>query len=77
MPKQIVIAGKPGAADTEKMLEAIHSRFLPNKIVLLADGGDGQKLLSQYLPFVADITMLENKATAYLCQNYTCTLPTT
>ncbi len=76
-PKRVVVAGKPGAADTEKMLDAIHSRFLPNKIILLADGGEGQALLSQHLQFLADIAMQENKATAYLCQNYTCKLPTT
>lgn len=76
-PKQIVIAGEPDAADTKKMLAEIRKKFLPNKIVLLADGGEGQKWLAQYLPFFKDIGTQKEKATAYVCQNYTCKLPTT
>jgi hypothetical protein len=47
-PKQIIIAGVPEAADTQKMLREVYSRYLPNKIILLADGGEGQKRLSSY-----------------------------
>ncbi len=75
-PKQIIIAGAPGAADTQKMLREIHRRYLPNKIILLADGGEGQKQLSKYLPFVASVSMQNGKATAYVCENYVCKLPT-
>lgn len=42
-PKQIVIAGKPNAADTAAMRRAVHHPFLPNKVLILADGGAGQK----------------------------------
>jgi len=38
-PRQIVIAGKPGAPDTEALLREVRAHFLPDKIVLLADGG--------------------------------------
>jgi hypothetical protein len=76
-PKQIIIAGVPEAADTQKMLREIHSRYLPNKIILLADGDEGQKHLSKYLPFIASVSILNGKATAYVCENYVCKLPTT
>ncbi len=75
-PKQIIIAGAPEAADTKKMLREIHSRYLPNKIILLADGGEGQKQLSKYLSFIASVSMMDGKATAYVCENYVCKLPT-
>lgn len=75
-PKQIIIAGKPGAADTQDLLAAIHSRFIPNKVLLLADGEEGQAYLRTNLPMLASMTLLENKATAYVCENYTCQLPT-
>jgi uncharacterized protein YyaL (SSP411 family) len=75
-PKQIVVAGKPDADDTRAMLRAVHSQFLPNKILLFADGGEGQKLLSQFLPFVEGVTMKDGKATAYVCEDYACKLPT-
>ncbi len=70
-PKQIVIAGKPDAADMRTMLRAIRERFLPNKIVLLADDR-----LTQWLPYAKDMKMVNGKATAYVCVNYACQLPT-
>ena len=75
-PKQIILAGTPGAADTRAILEVVHGRFIPNKIILLADGAEGQKELSQLLPVISTMTPLKGKATAYVCENYTCQLPT-
>lgn len=76
-PKQIIIAGQPGKEDTEQMLREANTRYLPNKIILLADGGAGQQLLNQYLPFIETVKMRGGKATAYICENYACKLPTT
>ncbi|MSR65374.1 MAG: thioredoxin domain-containing protein [Verrucomicrobiae bacterium] len=76
-PKQIVIAGKPGAADTKAMLHAIHERFVPARIVILIDGGTAQAELAKALPFLRDIAMKDGKATAYVCVNYACQLPVT
>jgi uncharacterized protein len=76
-PKQIIVAGQRGNEDTEKMLREAHARYIPNKIILLADGGAGQQFLNQYLPFIETVKMRGGKATAYICENYTCELPTT
>jgi uncharacterized protein YyaL (SSP411 family) len=76
-PKQIIIAGQLQAPDTHAMLRAVHARFMPNKILLLMDGGEGQDYFSRHLPFVKSMTSLNKKATAYVCENYTCQLPTT
>jgi uncharacterized protein YyaL (SSP411 family) len=75
-PKQIVIAGKPDAADTKAMLHAVREQHLPNAIVILADGGDSQKTLAKLLPFLETIKPIDGKATAYVCVNYACQLPT-
>ena len=40
-PKQIVLAGKIDAKETLAMLRAVHAHDLPNRIVLLVDGGEG------------------------------------
>ncbi len=50
--KQIVVAGQPGAPDTRALLNEIRSQYTPNKVVLLADGAEGQDFLSNYLPFI-------------------------
>lgn len=76
-PKQIVIAGNPEAPDTRAMLQAVNEHFIPNKIVLLADGGKGQAFLGEHLEFIHDIKPNGGKATAFVCKNYICQLPTT
>lgn len=75
-PKQIIIAGKADDANTNTLLAEVHSRFIPNKIILLADDGTGQETLASYLPFIENMHMLNGKATAYICENYACQLPT-
>ncbi|MCI0412302.1 thioredoxin domain-containing protein [bacterium] len=75
-PKQIIIAGKPDDSLTRELLREVHSRYIPNKILLLADGQEGQETLASYIPFIKNVTMVKGKATAYICENYTCKLPT-
>ena len=75
-PKQIVIAGKVNDRHTGELLREVHLKFIPNKILLLADGGEGQQTLATYIPFIKGVTMLKGKATAYICENYACKLPT-
>jgi uncharacterized protein YyaL (SSP411 family) len=74
--KQILIAGDPGSRDTRELLHEVNARFLPNKILLLADGGAGQQRLARWLPFVAGAHRVGGRATAYVCENYICKLPT-
>jgi uncharacterized protein YyaL (SSP411 family) len=75
-PKQIVIAGKPDGADTRVMLHVVHETFIPNKFLLLADGGNGQAFLGKHLEFIQDMKMVSGKATAYVCEDYVCHAPT-
>jgi uncharacterized protein YyaL (SSP411 family) len=74
--RQIVIAGAPAAPDTGMLLQLVHRRFLPNAILLLADGGQGQREVAKWLPVVAHMTRKQGRATAYICENYVCNLPT-
>jgi uncharacterized protein YyaL (SSP411 family) len=74
--KQILIAGDPRSRDTRELLRQVNTRFLPNKILLLADGGPGQQQLARWLPFVAGAHRIKDRATAYVCEKYVCKLPT-
>ena len=58
------------------MLRAIHENFIPNKILLLADGGNGQAFLGKHLEFIQSVKMKDDQATAFVCQDYVCQLPT-
>ena len=74
--RQIVIAGVPGAADTRALLRLVWQRYIPNRVLLLADGAEGQKQLAHWLPLLANVTRKQGRATAYICENYVCNLPT-
>jgi uncharacterized protein YyaL (SSP411 family) len=75
-PRQIVIAGAPGAEDTRALLRLVWQRYLPNRVLLLADGAEGQKQLARWVPSLGTMTRKQGRATAYICENYVCNLPT-
>ncbi|MBI4208176.1 MAG: thioredoxin domain-containing protein [Deltaproteobacteria bacterium] len=68
-PKEIVIAGEIGKG-AERLVDIVYKIFIPNKILLLAN----ERL---DLPILKGKKPLEGKATAYVCENFTCDLPTT
>jgi uncharacterized protein YyaL (SSP411 family) len=74
-PRQIVLVGERDAPDTRRLLDQIHSRFVPNRIVLLVNR-ESRQALARYLPTVADMTAIGGQATAYVCEDYACKLPT-
>jgi hypothetical protein len=76
-PRQIVIAGKPDAADAKALLREVRAVFSPNQIVLLADGGAGQQWLGTKLEFLRTAGPVDGKAAAYVCENFTCKAPVT
>ncbi|MBF0446379.1 MAG: hypothetical protein HQL68_12395 [Magnetococcales bacterium] len=75
-PTQIIIAGRRGAADVLAMQQIISGVFLPHKVVLLADGEKMPGELSEKLEYLSLMTMQDNKATAYVCENFSCKKPT-
>ncbi len=74
-PEQVVITGRKTDEDTQLMLAEVWRHFNPNRVILLADGGDNQKMLAKMLPFMRTVTMKDERATAYVCRNFTCRLP--
>jgi uncharacterized protein YyaL (SSP411 family) len=75
-PRQIVIAGPRDAAATHALLREVHTHFLPDKILLFADGGAGQQWLGERLEFLRTVAPLDGKPAAYVCENFVCQLPT-
>ncbi len=75
-PGQIVIAGQPGADDTRALLAVVRKHAHDGQVVMLADGTAGQKFLADHVEFYQAIAPLEGKATAFVCENFVCNLPT-
>ena len=76
-PVQVVVAGTRSAADTGALLRVAQSAFLPDGVVLLAEGGESQSRLARRHPYLADVRPVEGRATAYVCRNFTCEPPET
>lgn len=74
---EVVIAGQTQAKDTAAMLAALRTRFLPNKVVLLNPGGRESSEVARLAPFTRNQSATGGRATAYVCMNYSCKLPTT
>ena len=74
--KEIVIAGDPQADDTKAMLQIVRSSFLPQAVVVLNPQGREEEV-KRRLPFTEGKSAKDNKATAYVCENYACLAPTT
>jgi uncharacterized protein YyaL (SSP411 family) len=74
---EVVIAGDSKADDTGVMLEALRKQFLPNKVVLFRASEKNASDISRFAEYAKNHTSLNGKATAYVCLNYECQLPTT
>jgi uncharacterized protein YyaL (SSP411 family) len=74
---EVIIAGSAQAEDTKAMVKALRARFLPNKVVLLNPGEQGSPEIAQLAEFTRNQSSIGGKATAYVCLNYNCKLPTT
>ncbi len=70
------LAGVPGAEDTRTLLRLVWQRYIPNRVLLLADGAVGQRQLAHWVPSLATVRRKQGRATAYICENYVCNLPT-
>lgn len=73
---EVVIAGDLQADDTRQMLDAIRVIFVPNKIVILHPTDQKSPMIDDVVPFIKDYSSIDGKATAYVCLDYNCQLPT-
>jgi hypothetical protein len=72
---EIVVAGKPGAQDTQEMLDAVRRSFLPNRVLLFRPQGAGSGAIAAIAPYTKDMKADGGRATAYVCRNFACAKP--
>jgi uncharacterized protein YyaL (SSP411 family) len=73
-PKEIIVVGDRQFAGTRELLAGVHSLYLPNLTLQLANPDEPLEKIS---PLLSGKTQIDGKATAYVCQNYTCSAPVT
>jgi uncharacterized protein YyaL (SSP411 family) len=74
---EVVIAGNSGAEDTKAMVRTLRTHFVPNKIVLLRPSEKESPDIIRLAEYTKYQPSIDGKATAYVCLNYHCKLPTT
>ena len=72
-PKEVAIVGRD-AEDIEPLLSEVWRSYLPNKVVA---PDFAEETGAFQLPLLQDRPMLEGRATAYVCEHYTCKQPVT
>jgi len=74
---EVIISGVPGAQDTKAMIDAIRSHYVPDAVVIFRPSDEKEPEITAVAGFTRDIVTIGEKATAYVCTNYTCDIPTT
>ncbi|MCX8103443.1 MAG: thioredoxin domain-containing protein [Candidatus Bipolaricaulota bacterium] len=72
---QIAVVGAKGEARTQKFLEIVRTRFLPDKIIAL--GGPDDPEGAAFIPLLQGKSLVNNAPAVYICQNYSCRAPIT
>ena len=74
---EVVVAGPPPGSDTAEMLKALRNRFMPNKVLLFRPSEEPSPEITRLAPFTAQQRPVDGKATAYVCVEGACKMPTT
>jgi uncharacterized protein YyaL (SSP411 family) len=74
---EVVIVGDSQGEDTADMLRAIRSKFFPNNVILVRSSVEDADEIASLAKFTKDLKAKEGRATAFVCQNHVCKLPTT
>ncbi len=73
---EIVVCGRADSADTQSMLRAIHSAYLPRKIVLFRPSDQESPPITKIAEFTSAHSMVAGRTTAYVCRDFACQQPT-
>ncbi len=73
-PKEIALI-RGEMSDTRKLADEVWKRYLPSKVVAMADPGDSRA--AAVIPLLKDRLLVGNKATAYVCERQSCSAPVT
>jgi uncharacterized protein YyaL (SSP411 family) len=67
--KEIAVVGEPGKPDARALLDAVFTRYMPNKVVACGTGSE--------LFLLKGKTPVDGRAAAYVCEGHTCKPPVT
>jgi uncharacterized protein YyaL (SSP411 family) len=71
-PTEIVLAGEPGASDTETLARALGNRYIANRVLALTSASRPNPT-----PLAQQKTLVDGRAAVYVCRNFACQRPVT
>ena len=71
----IVVPGDDDAA-ADAFLDILRRNYLPNRVLAVVYEGRNRRAMDRIMPVVRSRSALDGKATAYVCQDHACRLPT-
>jgi uncharacterized protein YyaL (SSP411 family) len=74
---ETAICGDSRSDDTQRMLRALDTHFLPYNVVVFRPAETEHPEIAEIAPFTKLQTCVDGKPTAYVCQNFACRVPTT
>ncbi|MFC2135398.1 thioredoxin domain-containing protein [Bacteroidota bacterium] len=75
--KEIVIVGRRDSKDTGEMLRALNSNFHPDKVIIFVPVDEPDDPIHKIADYTSFYNPVDGKATAFVCRNRECSLPTT
>ncbi len=72
---QVVIVGEPGAGDSRALARVVHRRYMPSALIVPISRGHRAEL-ARLLPWTEPLVMRNGQATAYVCRDFACEMPT-
>ncbi len=77
LPQDVVIIGERENPDTRALLSALRAQFLPLLTIQYISPGLHAESLADIAPFTRNLSMIDGKATAYVCSGHACSKPVT
>jgi uncharacterized protein len=74
-PRHAVIAGNPAEPDFRALASVLHERLGPRRLLLAADGGEGQSWLATRAPWLTEMRPQGGRATVFVCEDFACRAP--
>jgi uncharacterized protein YyaL (SSP411 family) len=74
--REVVVVGDPASETTQNMLNILQREYSPYMVSLFKDNTASSDELSTLAPFTAEYMAIDNKATAFVCRNFSCEHPT-
>jgi len=74
-PRTVVLAGDSRTEEFRMMAKVLWEQLGPRRVVLCADGADGQHWLMARKPYLAEMKPKGRAVTAFVCENFSCNAP--